>query len=85
MRWNAKIELVAKALIEAGENATAVDIMRKTGQSREVVNRYLDRLRTLSYAKCELIGIRYFWSPTKLLIDGMKQSNRKPEGEVADK
>lgn len=82
MRWNAKIEAVANALIEAGENATAADIIRKTGQSREVVNRYLDRLRTLSYAKCELIGIRYYWSPTKQLIDGMKPDTKRSEGEV---
>jgi hypothetical protein len=78
MRWNAKIEAVANALIEAGENATAADTIRKTGKSREVVNRYLDRLRTLSYAKCELIGIRYYWSPTEQLIDGMKQRKVTP-------
>lgn len=78
MRWNAKIEAVANALIDAGENATAADIMRKTGKSREVVNRYLDRLRTLSYAKCELIEIRYYWSPTEQLIDGMKQRKVTP-------
>lgn len=72
MRWNAKIELVAKALVSSGENSTVAELMRATGKGRDFVNLYLSKLRTLDLAKCELDGPRYLWSPTQKLIEEHK-------------